>query len=137
MMNRELNLTLIIVTSSFIPLIIFFIFSPIIIIYLEGKYKVVSKVGAVLICYGVGILIGNTGLFPKPSEGYLVLLNGLVHLPLGKVKELAAEGLVTEVDAIRNSVSFLHLNYLFLQISQPYPRSFVAIHLIKLFHDYR
>ena len=106
-MNRELNLTLMVIPTSFIPIIVFFIFSPIIIIYLEGKYKVVRKVGAVLICYGVGILIGNIGLFPKPSEGYLELLNGLVHLPLGKVKEFVAEGLITEGDAIRNSVSFL------------------------------
>ncbi len=93
--------------GPFLPFVIFLIISPVIIIYLEGKYKVVRKVGAVLICYAVGILMGNTGLFPATSEGYREILGGLVHLPLDKARELFTAGVITESDITRNSISFI------------------------------
>ena len=93
--------------SPFLPIIIFFVFAPIIIIYLEGKYKVVRKIGAVLLCYGVGIIIGNVGLFPTPSQDYLDILKGLVSLPFNEAKELLAAGKITQGDVTRNTISFL------------------------------
>lgn len=93
--------------GPFLPITIFFVFAPIIIIYLEGKYKVVRKVGAVLICYAIGVIVGNTGFFPTPSEGYLEALNGAVHLPHHKIKELLEAGIILKSDATRNAITFL------------------------------
>lgn len=93
--------------SPFLPIIIFFVFAPMIIIYLEGKYKVVRKIGAVLLCYAVGIILGNIGLFPASTEGYIEILKGAVSLPISEAKELLAAGIITQDDVTRNSISFL------------------------------
>ncbi len=68
-----------------ITLLLIFLLAPIVIIYLEGKYSAVKKVGAVLICYGIGLFIGNTGLLPHGAEKYQNLLSNItvpLALPL-------------------------------------------------------
>lgn len=68
-----------------ITLLLIFILAPMVIIYLEGKYSAVKKVGAVLICYGRGLFIGNTGLLPHNAEKYQNLLSNItvpLALPL-------------------------------------------------------
>lgn len=80
---------------------------PAIIIFLEGKYKVIKKIGAVLLCYGIGLVVGNIGIFPVVSAEYTELLKDLVYIPFNKINELLASGQITEQDAARNSISFL------------------------------
>ena len=81
-------------TDAFDPyaLIISFIFIPILIIYLE-QYKLVKKIGAVLICYLIGAGIGNFGLFPDTTETYNQLLNatGKAFIPIKEIKQLLAD----------------------------------------------
>jgi len=48
----------------------FFLLTPILVIFLEGKYKVVKKIGGVLICYLLGALAGNLGLLPEDAYEY-------------------------------------------------------------------
>ncbi|NQU54983.1 MAG: DUF819 family protein [Bacteroidetes bacterium] len=62
-------------------LIIMFVLAPVIIIYLEGKYKVVKKIGAVLICYALGLIVGNIGILPEGSFKYQDMLN-TISIPL-------------------------------------------------------
>ena len=64
-----------------IILILFFVIAPVIIIYFEGKFSVVKKIGAVLICYGIGLIIGNIGILPEGAEKYQNLLS-MVTVPL-------------------------------------------------------
>ncbi len=51
-------------------MIAFFLLTPVLVIFLEGKYKVVKKIGAVLICYILGALVGNVGLLPDGAYNY-------------------------------------------------------------------
>ncbi len=44
---------------------IFYILFPIIIIYLCTTYPVLDKIGMILICYGVGLFLGNINLLPQ------------------------------------------------------------------------
>jgi len=90
-------------------LFLFYIIIPVMIIYLEGKYSIVKKAGAVLICYVIGALIGNIGLFPAHSAAYLELLKETGHafIPFDKIKELFAAGQVTADDVTRNGISFM------------------------------
>jgi len=53
-----------------ILMIAFFLLTPVLVIFLEGKYKVVKKIGAVLICYILGALVGNVGLLPDGAYNY-------------------------------------------------------------------
>lgn len=64
---------------------VFFLLTPVLVIYLEGKYKIVKKIGGVLICYILGALVGNTGLLPEGAFKYQDLLSQLtvpLALPL-------------------------------------------------------
>jgi len=62
-------------------MILLFVIAPIIIIYLESKYSVVKKIGAVLICYGIGLIIGNSGVLPEGALKYQNLLT-TITVPL-------------------------------------------------------
>lgn len=66
-------------------MIAFFILMPVVIIFLDGKYKVVKKIGAVLICYVLGAFVGNIGLLPEGAYKYQDLFTQLtvpLALPL-------------------------------------------------------
>ena len=64
-----------------IILILVFVITPIIILYLESKFSVVKKIGAVLICYGIGLIIGNIGILPEGAAKYQNILSE-VTIPL-------------------------------------------------------
>lgn len=51
--------------TPFLALILLFVFTPVIVIYLEARYSLLKKIGAVLICYGVGLVIGNMDILPE------------------------------------------------------------------------
>ncbi len=68
-----------------ILMFVFFLLTPVLVIYLEGKYKIVKKIGGVLICYILGALVGNLGLLPEGAFKYQDLLSQLtvpLALPL-------------------------------------------------------
>ncbi|MDT8401845.1 MAG: DUF819 family protein [Bacteroidales bacterium] len=93
-----------------ILLIAFFLIAPVLIIILEGKYSAVKRIGAVLICYVIGAIVGNIGIFPDPSVNYLTLMKEMgsaAFIPFEKIKEFQAQGLITDQDALRNSISFI------------------------------
>jgi len=47
-----------------ILMIVFFLLTPVLVILLEQRFKIVKKIGGVLICYILGALVGNLGLLP-------------------------------------------------------------------------
>ena len=57
-----------------ILMIVFFILMPVLIIFLEGKSKIVKKTGGVLICYILGAFVGNIGILPEGAYKYQDLL---------------------------------------------------------------
>lgn len=71
--------------TPFLALILLFVFTPVLVIYLEGRYSIFKKIGAVLICYGVGLVIGNIGILPEGSAKYQNLITEItipLSLPL-------------------------------------------------------
>lgn len=62
-------------------LIIFYILFPVLVIYLSNKYKIVRKIGPVIICYLTGLIIGNVGILPENAMEYQDMLNTIV-IPL-------------------------------------------------------
>jgi len=49
-------------------LALFYIISPIIILYLCNKFSVLNKIGAVLLAYATGLILGNVGILPDNAE---------------------------------------------------------------------
>ena len=71
--------------TPFLALIILFVITPVVVIYLEGKFSILKKIGAVLICYGVGLIVGNMGILPDGAEKYQNMLTDItipLSLPL-------------------------------------------------------
>lgn len=54
--------------TPFWALVLLFVFTPVIVIYLEGRFSIFKKIGAVLICYGVGLVVGNMDILPQGIE---------------------------------------------------------------------
>ena len=67
--------------TPYVALIILFVLTPILVIYLEGKFSIIKKVGAVLICYGVGLIVGNMDVLPQGADSYQNLLTEIT-IPL-------------------------------------------------------
>ena len=55
---------------EYVILALFYFLFPVLVIYLDKKFSIVNKIGAVIICYGVGLLIGNIGILPKGISGF-------------------------------------------------------------------
>ncbi|MBT3385769.1 MAG: DUF819 family protein [Prolixibacteraceae bacterium] len=67
--------------TSMLVLVILFITTPILVIYIEGKYAILKKVGAVLICYGIGLVVGNIDILPEGADKYQDILTSIT-IPL-------------------------------------------------------
>src|SRR5665811_938079 len=67
--------------TPLLALIFLFVITPILVIYLEEKYSILKKIGAVLICYGLGLIVGNMGILPVGAEKYQSLLTEIT-IPL-------------------------------------------------------
>jgi uncharacterized membrane protein len=68
-----------------VSLILFFILFPILVIYLCNKYSFIDKIGAVVVCYIAGGLVGNIGILPASFDKVqnpLMLINICLALPL-------------------------------------------------------
>jgi uncharacterized membrane protein len=68
-----------------ILMIAFYLLMPVVIIFLEGKYKIIKKIGGVLICYVLGALVGNIGILPEEAYKYQDLFSQItvpLALPL-------------------------------------------------------
>ena len=66
---------------SVIILVLFYIFSPILILYLVHNYTFAKKIGAVIIAYAVGLVLGAIGILPENSEEIQNILN-TITIPL-------------------------------------------------------
>jgi uncharacterized membrane protein len=53
---------------GYIILVFFYVFCPVLVIYLSGRYRIVKQAGSVVICYGLGLILGNVGLLPGSLE---------------------------------------------------------------------
>lgn len=70
---------------AIIALIVFYLFFPVVAIYLTRKNSLCNKLGAVVICYIAGIVTGNIGVLPAnltPLQNPLMLVAISLALPL-------------------------------------------------------
>ncbi|MFP4042017.1 MAG: hypothetical protein ACLFT6_04560, partial [Bacteroidales bacterium] len=66
-------------------LVIFYLFFPMLILYLCRKIPMINKLGAVVIAYAAGIIIGNISILPQGSEqiqNILTIITVPVAIPL-------------------------------------------------------
>ena len=55
-------------------LILFYLAVPILLIYLTKISETLKRIGAVVMAYAAGLILGNTGIIPAPSENMVKTL---------------------------------------------------------------
>ncbi|MDA3881324.1 MAG: DUF819 family protein [Prolixibacteraceae bacterium] len=63
-----------------------------------------KKIGAVVWAYIVGLILGNTGIFPQGSKAFHKLLAGQTYLPKEKALEYLDQGTITSSDMLLNQI---------------------------------
>ena len=80
-------------------LVFIYLLLPLLINYLCFKSDFLRKVGAVVLAYGLGLLLGNIGFLPESSHTMLELITDKSSVLTAKhVQELFAAGTITEND---------------------------------------
>jgi uncharacterized membrane protein len=65
--------------------VLFFLAFPVLVLYACSRYALLDAIGAVVICYAAGILLGNLGIFPEnifTIQDYMTTLVIPIALPL-------------------------------------------------------
>jgi uncharacterized membrane protein len=90
-----------------IVLVLGYLLIPVFLIYLTHISTNMRKIGAVVLAYGVGLFIGNIGIFPRASENLRNLLaaQAATSLPEEQLIEHFNTGVITSNDLMANQIA--------------------------------
>ncbi|MFV0483280.1 MAG: DUF819 family protein [Bacteroidales bacterium] len=86
-------------------LLLLYLFFPAVIILLTKKYSFLNKIGAVVLAYIVGIVLGNMGILPSISEQMRELLHDRAYFSNAQMDEYIRQGLLTAADILPNRLA--------------------------------
>jgi len=81
-----------------ILLALFYVFTPLLILFLTYRYRTAHKIGAVIIAYAVGLLLGNIGIIPSPGAVLNEVMMIEPGITLSEVEALEERNVVTSRD---------------------------------------
>lgn len=90
-----------------ILLIVFYLACPYFLIYFTKKSNFLNRLGAVVLAYLAGLVLGNSGILPTASPGFRKLLGTRAHMPSAEFEEYLSASLVTSIDETVNQISGL------------------------------
>lgn len=64
-----------------ILLVLFYFLFPVLVLYLGSRFSLIKKIGSIVICYAVGLLIGNLNILPEDIYGLQDMLTSIT-IPL-------------------------------------------------------
>lgn len=82
---------------SVILIAVYFVI-PVLILFAVERYKIASKIGAVLIAYGLGLLLGHVGIIPRPGVYLYKAMQDVSDISPELITEWIDAGLVTNLD---------------------------------------
>lgn len=88
-----------------IVLIVFYFGFPAVIIYATQKVSLLNKIGAVVLAYIFGLIVGNIGIFPRASSQLKMALEGKAYLSADRINQLLDQGAITATDVVANQVA--------------------------------
>lgn len=88
-------------------LILTFFSAPVLIIFITGKSKLANRIGAIIIAYGVGLLIGNVGIIPVPGNYLEVYLLNNADVNINDITLLLEKGLIDANDLLAYKITAL------------------------------
>ncbi len=89
----------------FVLLIIFYLGAPVLIIYLTQLSGTLNKIGAVILAYVVGLVIGNTGIFPAPTMALRTLLGEKTSVSPAHLLPYLERGEISQSDFFANQIA--------------------------------
>lgn len=88
-----------------ISLVVFYLLAPAVLIYLTKISKLLNKLGAVVLAYLLGLIVGNIGILPVTSQGFKTILGTRAHVPKAEFLEYLNASKVAVSDIIANQVA--------------------------------
>ncbi len=85
-------------------LVVFYFLAPLFLIYLCKISKTLNRVGAVVLAYAVGLILGNIGILPSPSEAFREILGAQTFLPKDEILNYVNQGTLNSSDLLANRV---------------------------------
>ena len=86
-------------------LVAFYFLFPIFIIYLTQKSSFLKKVGAIVLAYAFGLVLGNIGIFPSASKEFREILGNKSSIPQARAELLYNEGVISSSDISANEIA--------------------------------
>ena len=114
-----------------ILLVLFYFLFPVLIIYLTQKVKILNKLGAVVLAYFFGLVIGNIGIFPRLSDDFRMILKDKSSLPIHEVQALFSQGLVSQSDVVANQIAAVQNNLISIVILLAIPLLLFSLDIKK------
>ena len=114
-----------------ILLVLFYFLFPVFIIYLTHKSTFLNKVGAVVLAYIFGLILGNMGIMPRASNGFRAILKDKTNFPGQEVLELFHQGLISQSDIIANQVATVQNTLIIIVILFAIPLLLFSLDLKK------
>ncbi len=112
-----------------IILILFYLFFPLVIIYLCNKWSLLKKLGTIVLAYGFGLILGSSGLFPQGSEQYKIALQGRAALPATEFRKLSDEGRLASGDKLVNQIASLQDSIISVVVPLAFPLLLFSLNL--------
>lgn len=86
-------------------LILFYLFFPLLIIWLCKKWSLFARLGSIVIAYAFGLILGNTGILSLGSNDYLILKEGRNYIPSAEIELLYEQGKISDDDLFSNRIA--------------------------------
>lgn len=113
-------------------LVLFYLLVPALLIYLTKISETLKRIGAVVLAYVVGLLFGNTGIFPSPSEQLKTALGGKrSFLPGDELMEFMNNPGFTDTDVVYNQISQVQQSVMTYTILLALPLLLISLDLKK------
>jgi len=81
-------------------LALFYVLTPLIILYLTYRYRTADRIGSVIIAYLIGLVLGNIGLIPSPGALLNEVMLSQPNVSLPEIEALQAGGELTARDVL-------------------------------------
>jgi uncharacterized membrane protein len=115
-----------------IGLILFYLLTPILLIYLCKISNTLNRIGAVVLSYAIGLIFGNIGILPTPSDAFMQLLGGARnYLPDDEFQNYMNSSAFVEGDATYNMVAQVQEAIMNYTILIALPLLLFSLHLKK------
>lgn len=115
-----------------VSLILFYLLTPLLLIYLCKISPFLNRVGAVVLAYAAGLILGNIGIIPGPGEAMMELLGGTrTWLPEDElIKHMQTPGFA-EKDITYNQIAKIQESIMNYTILIALPLLLFSLHLKK------